>query len=190
MLLMLFKGLSVAPSWAAGSCGCSAAAPGCTNRQGEKRNCLKCCESSLYYGTLWRSVLGAAASVCSVRRWEQGREKKAERSCVCVSVCLALPSCSTLLLATSAAMQSHRYVCWAGAGRASTALGAGGHAWRPTVTVNVIQSSPAASQALPISSGDHCLPLINLLYFPVGYSWGKERRYNRTPWAALLHKCP
>lgn len=31
--------------------------------------------------------------------------------------------------------------------RQDTDLGAGGHGWRPTVTVNAFQSSPAVSQA-------------------------------------------
>ena len=117
---------------------------------------------------------------------------EAEHSCVCVSVCTALPSRST-----SEAMQRCGDVCWAGTGCVSTVLGAGGHVWRPAVTVNALQSSPAASQAssrefrhFPSSSRGHCLAVINITAFPTGYSWGKEKRYDKTPWAVLLRKCP
>lgn len=179
-VLRLFMGLSVSPSWAPGSCGSTAAAPGCTNRQGEKKKPLHMLwELLVLRGTAQgTSVLRAAAPVCSVRRWEQrgGRKRLSRPASVCVSVCTALLSRST-----SEAMQRCGYVCWARAGRVSTVLGAGGHVWRPAVTVNALQSSPAASQAtsrefrhFPFSSGGHCLAVINILYLPVAILEGRR----------------
>lgn len=93
-VLRLFMGLSVSPSWAPGSCGSTAAAPGCTNRQGEKKKPFHMLwELLVLRGTAQgSSVLRAAAPVCSVRRWERrGGRKRLSRP---ASVCLSARPCS------------------------------------------------------------------------------------------------
>lgn len=172
-------GLSVTPRWARGSCGSTAAAPGLHKQARRKK------ETASYAVGAPCATGHRAGKQCpegSSSRWQRtevrakGREEEAEQTRVCVSVCTALLSPST-----SASMQRCGYVCRARAGRVSTVLGAGGHVWRPAVTVNALQPSPAASQAtsrefrhFPFSSGGHCLAVINRLYFPVAILEGRR----------------
>lgn len=101
------------------------------------------------------------------QRWAQRGGRKAEQSCVCVSVCMALPS-------PAAQLRQCRDVVTSAEQELDTVLGAAGRVWRPAVTVKALQSSPAASQAssrksghFSFSSGGHCLAYTNILYFPV-----------------------
>lgn len=119
---------------------------------------------------------GSSSHSLRVEVRAKGKEEEAEQSHVCVSVCTALPSRST-----SEATQRRGHICWAGAGCVSAVPGAGGHVWRPAVTVNALQSSPAASQAssrefwrFPFSSGGHCFALISILYFSVVILGGRR----------------